>query len=451
MTHSPLKTFIIYARADEEYKRQLLLHLRPLIVSKLLTVWHDGNILPGENWEKVIKKEVMSSELVIVLVSVESLNSEFIQTEELRTALELLDMGLTRVVPVVVSPCVWKFDPIIKKLQALPLAGAEGVRPVSEWSSNHLAWANVVERIGDMVEDIFQKRESNIKAEKEHQEQLQRQQEEATERARQAEANLVAREKDEREQREAAAREDERQRIQQKQHRQKKQAHDLAWQQTGVDHSIAAYEGFLATYPNSEQTLEARRRIKELRRQNQPAVPWRRNLTLGSGMLAVILASWWLNRPGDEKPLTETEQQLFQNTPDDSVEKIDTPQQLKINPVNQISNEEKRYQKKAAKQEPKKRITIPQLESSPNYTNVRIIISPNHTIYAKGENFYVTAKSGTIICTGGEWRCEEGLYANKYDNPTKVEIRSVPRDGRAILRYYVKGKHIAGMVIKVVQ
>ena len=158
MTSAPLKTFIIYARDDEAYKSQLLLHLRPLVVSGLLTVWHDGNILPGEDWEKAIKKELKSSELVIMLVSVNSLNSDFIQTEELRTALDGLDAGLTRVVPVVVSPCVWKFDPVIRRLQALPLSGADGVLPVSEWKNANLAWAKVVEAIGDMVIELNERR-----------------------------------------------------------------------------------------------------------------------------------------------------------------------------------------------------------------------------------------------------------------------------------------------------
>ena len=144
MKAAPLKTFIIYARADAEYKRQLLLHLKPLIVSKLLTVWHDGNILPGEDWEKAIKTELKASELVIVLVSVESLNSDFIQTEELHTALEQLDAGQTRVVPVVVSPCAWKFDPVLSKLQALPTYTNKGIFPVSLWSNRDHAWTTIV-------------------------------------------------------------------------------------------------------------------------------------------------------------------------------------------------------------------------------------------------------------------------------------------------------------------
>ena len=171
MTSAPLKTFIIYARDDEAYKSQLLLHLRPLVVSGLLTVWHDGNILPGEDWEKAIKKELKSSELVIMLVSVNSLNSDFIQTEELRTALDGLDAGLTRVVPVVVSPCVWKFDPVIRRLQALPLSGADGVLPVSEWKNANLAWAKVVEAIGDMVMELNERRREQQQQDADRQEQ----------------------------------------------------------------------------------------------------------------------------------------------------------------------------------------------------------------------------------------------------------------------------------------
>jgi hypothetical protein len=175
---APLKTFIIYARDDDGYKKELLMHLRPLVSSGLLTVWHDGDIKPGEDWEKTIKKELKSSELVIVLVSVHSLNSAFIQTEELRTALDGLDAGLTRVVPVVVSPCVWKFDPVIRRLQALPQSGPEGVLPVSEWRNNHLAWARVVEQIGDMVLEL------NAAREQESQHRQMRAQQDAEDRAR---------------------------------------------------------------------------------------------------------------------------------------------------------------------------------------------------------------------------------------------------------------------------
>jgi len=158
--HPPLKTFIIYARLDEAHKQQLVLHLRPLINSRLLSVWHDGNILPGEDWEKAIKQELQRSDLVLVLVSANSLNSHFIQTEELRTALDRLRDGLTRVVPIIVSPCVWKFDPALAGLQALPRYENHGPKPVTDrvWQSTDEAWSNAVEHIGEMVLELNAKR-----------------------------------------------------------------------------------------------------------------------------------------------------------------------------------------------------------------------------------------------------------------------------------------------------
>ena len=81
MPHTPLQTFIIYARADEAHKNELLRHLKgTLIASGDLRVWQDGNLLPGEDWEKSIKQNLKKADLVLVLVSSDSLGSDFINT-----------------------------------------------------------------------------------------------------------------------------------------------------------------------------------------------------------------------------------------------------------------------------------------------------------------------------------------------------------------------------------
>ncbi len=58
MEPAPLKTFIIYARADAQFKDELLTHLRPFVKSGLLQRWVDSDLLPGEEWEKRIEKEL---------------------------------------------------------------------------------------------------------------------------------------------------------------------------------------------------------------------------------------------------------------------------------------------------------------------------------------------------------------------------------------------------------
>lgn len=186
----PLNTFIIYARDDKEYKNQLLRHLRPLVSSGYLNVWHDGDILPGEDWEKAIKKQLKSSQLVLILISVNCLNSDFIETQELQSAILQLREGHTRIIPIVVSPCGWRYHKLLVGLQGLP----EDMKPVSEWPNPDRAWTNVIESLAQMVDELRleraeEERKIQEAAEKEAQEQSLREQaaREQAERQRQAE------------------------------------------------------------------------------------------------------------------------------------------------------------------------------------------------------------------------------------------------------------------------
>lgn len=82
------------------------------------------------------------------------------------------------------------------------------------------------------------------------------------------------------------------------------------------------------------------------------------------------------------------------------------------------------------------------------YTNVTIQLSENKR-FSIDDTFKATAKSGKNICTGGEWRFEEEIYTEKTENPTIVEIRSLPSDGEALLTYYIDSKLVATAKIKI--
>lgn len=150
MPNAPLKTFIIYARDDKAHKDDLLRHLKPLVAAKMLHIWHDGDINPGEEWEKAIKKNLKASEIILVLVTVNCLNSEFIQTDELEAALLQMQEGESKIIPIIVSPCGWKFQPIFRNLQGLP----EDMKPITKWENRDEAWTNVIEGIAAMAEHI---------------------------------------------------------------------------------------------------------------------------------------------------------------------------------------------------------------------------------------------------------------------------------------------------------
>jgi len=309
---APLKTFIIYARSDEAYKQQLLLHLRPLLNSRLLKVWHDGNILPGEDWEKAIKKELSSSDLVLVLVSANSLNSEFIQGEELRTALDRLREGLARVVPVIVSPCVWRFDPVLAGLQALPLFGSEGPKPVNDrvWQNTDEAWANVVENLGNMVLELNEQRikAALLASELQEAEQRHANQEKEAEasRFRAEQERIRAEQERSRTEQERLKTDQERLRAEKERERKWHEAHNAAWANASEQHNITAYQQFLASYPDSINAREARQRIKTLRQVDRPPVAWGRWAGISVGVLVLTFLLWQLIRPDASEGMTSS-------------------------------------------------------------------------------------------------------------------------------------------------
>ena len=64
MSAAPLKTFIIYARADAPFKDELVSHLRPFVKNGLLQNWVDSDLLPGEEWQKRILQELEAAHLL---------------------------------------------------------------------------------------------------------------------------------------------------------------------------------------------------------------------------------------------------------------------------------------------------------------------------------------------------------------------------------------------------
>ena len=118
---APLKTFICYAHEDHEVVEGLKKHLAIFEKKGLLQLWSDGKILAGEHWDKSIKGQLEQAELILLFLSVDFINSEYIETTELEAALQRHREDLATLIPIIVRPCHWQeyFD--IGKFQALPL------------------------------------------------------------------------------------------------------------------------------------------------------------------------------------------------------------------------------------------------------------------------------------------------------------------------------------------
>lgn len=146
---SPLKLFISYSHLDEIYRNELLKQLRPLERQKLITIWSDVEITPGEEWELAIRSKLNDADIVVLLISSDFLASDFCTSVELKTALKRHAFGRARVVPIVVRDCDWQSAPFAK-LQVLPERG----KPITSWATADSAWRNVTQQLRALLEKL---------------------------------------------------------------------------------------------------------------------------------------------------------------------------------------------------------------------------------------------------------------------------------------------------------
>lgn len=113
------KVFISYSRDDRKWLDLLLQTLSPLIRAKPNTIWWDGLIKAGQEWEKEIQRNLASAKVAVLLVSPGFLASEFILKQELTTLLRAAQTEGVAVLWSLVRNCWWENTPL-RRYQAVP-------------------------------------------------------------------------------------------------------------------------------------------------------------------------------------------------------------------------------------------------------------------------------------------------------------------------------------------
>ncbi len=142
-----VQIFIAYSQKDRIFLDALRSHATPLLRKGNVTVWFDGEILPSEQWNDVIKKNLHAADIILMLLSANSLASDYFYEQEVKDAVERHKAGTARVVPVVLSACLWQKTPLAE-IQGLP----RGVKPIVSYGNMDDAWNEVVEGLWEMVE-----------------------------------------------------------------------------------------------------------------------------------------------------------------------------------------------------------------------------------------------------------------------------------------------------------
>lgn len=156
-TSSKINLFISYAHEDEALKNELDKHLIMLKRSGKIEVWNDHKIIAGQEWDEQIKTELEKANIILLLISADFNNSEYIWNKELASALKRHDKGTARVIPIILRKCEWQDMPYAK-LQALPT----GAKAVTEFSDKDEAFTDIASGIRLSVNDMLEKQKYTV-------------------------------------------------------------------------------------------------------------------------------------------------------------------------------------------------------------------------------------------------------------------------------------------------
>ncbi len=140
--NDPLRLFISYSKHDAAHKDTLLKHLAGL--RNQVVTWHDRDIQPGEDWDASIKAALHQADVVLYLVTHNSIAADYIQQVELPLVEERCMAGECILVPIIVDYCLW--EPLdFAQYNALPDKGV----PITDrqWKNENEAWLKVAQGI----------------------------------------------------------------------------------------------------------------------------------------------------------------------------------------------------------------------------------------------------------------------------------------------------------------
>ncbi len=114
--------FFSYSHADEALRDQIEKQLAMLKRQGVIETWHDRRIGAGEEWAAAIDQHVETDDIILLLVSLDFLASDYCYDREMLRALDRHEAGEAVVIPVILRACEWHGAPF-GKLQAVPKNG----------------------------------------------------------------------------------------------------------------------------------------------------------------------------------------------------------------------------------------------------------------------------------------------------------------------------------------
>ncbi|MCB0594506.1 MAG: TIR domain-containing protein [Lewinellaceae bacterium] len=145
--------FISYAREASIMKSRLVTHLVPLRRMGLVTIWDDGETIPGQEWNAEIKKNLLSAQIILLLIDADFMASNYIWEVEIPLAQERHEQKKCKIIPIYVNH-IYSGVLTLKKYQSLPMGPEE---PITSFSNQDRAWSLVAAGVMRVVMSLHDK------------------------------------------------------------------------------------------------------------------------------------------------------------------------------------------------------------------------------------------------------------------------------------------------------
>jgi TIR domain len=141
----PVPLFFCYAPEDEALRQELEKHLTLLQRGGYITSWSGRSIGVGEDWRAEIERRMAEARVILLLVSVDFVASDYLYEVELERALDRRASAREEVLVlgVLLRPTDWKHGKLTT-VEMLPLQGREPLA-VTSWSSHDAAFERVAQ------------------------------------------------------------------------------------------------------------------------------------------------------------------------------------------------------------------------------------------------------------------------------------------------------------------
>lgn len=114
--------------------------------------------MPGQDWKRSVEHHLVQAHIILPLVSIKFLSSEFCYSIQIQPALDRHNANEACVIPVILRPCDWKPE-AFGHLQPLPQRG----RPVAKWKPRDDAYVNIVVGIHKAINHLLHLNEGSVR------------------------------------------------------------------------------------------------------------------------------------------------------------------------------------------------------------------------------------------------------------------------------------------------